>query len=388
MDKQLTISPAFKFITYGLIGIGIITLVLGFINNPAKTWANYLLNNYYFLSIVVGATFFGALQYITQSGWSAGFVRIHQAISNFYPVVFILMLPILFFGMHDLYHWSHAEAVAHDPIIAHKAPYLNMTFFSIRLVIYFAVWFLMTQVLKRYSLKEDQAGGLKYFKKSEFLSKVYIFSLALTFSLFTFDWIMSIDVHWFSTIFAVRNFISGFYHGVVIITLIILILNQYGYLPFLTTSHLRDLTKYIFILGILWAYTWFSQYILIWYANIPEDTIYYLPRVRGAFVSLFYLEVIINWLLPFLVLMSNKLATNKTVLFVLGIILVIGQWIDLYEQIIVGSYGKLEINYIEVGTFLGFLGLFALVVALSLEKHPLIAKNHPYLTESTEHHEH
>ncbi len=386
MDKKLTISPAFKYITYGMIGVGIITLIFGFIYDPVKTWANYLVNNYYFLAVVVGATFFGSLQYITQSGWSAGFVRIPQAIGNFYPVLFLLMLPILIWGMHDLFHWTHAGAAEHDALIAHKSPYLNMPFFIGRYVFYFAVWILLTQMLRRFSLKEDIHGGLVYFKKSEFWSKVYVFSLAFTFSVATFDWIMSIDVHWFSTIFAVRNFVMGFFHGTVIILLIILILNKFGYYPFLNKYHLADFSRYIFILSVIWTYTWFSQYVLIWYANIPEETVYYLPRTKGEFVPLFYLEMTINWLVPFLVLMSNKLATNKTVLFVVGVILVFGQWIDVYNQVIVGTYHHLHIGFIEAGTFIGFIGLFALVVAISLSRVPLVAKNHPYIEESLHHH--
>ncbi|PKP31145.1 MAG: quinol:cytochrome C oxidoreductase, partial [Bacteroidetes bacterium HGW-Bacteroidetes-17] len=275
MDKELTISSKFKNAAYALIGIGIIAFIYGFIKYPERAWANLLINNYYFLALTIGATFFMALQYITQSGWSSGFVRIPQAIANFFPVLLLLMIPLLF-GLHHLYHWSHAEEVAQDAILQHKAPYLNVPFFIIRFFIYFAVWIGLTQLLRKFSHNEDLEGGLKYFEKSEFYSKVYIFSLALTFSLATFDWVMSIDAHWFSTIFAIRNFAMSFYHAVVLITIIIILLNKLGYFPFFNKYHLQDLTKYIFILSIIWAYTWFSQYILIWYANIPEETVYYV----------------------------------------------------------------------------------------------------------------
>ncbi len=385
MDKELTISSKFKNAAFALIGIGIIAFVFGFIKHPDRAWTNLLINNYYFLALAIGATFFMALQYITQSGWSSGFVRIPYAISNFFPILLILMIPLLF-GIHSIYHWSHPEEVAIDKVLQHKAPYLNVPFFIIRFFIYFVVWIGLTRLLRKFTIKEEQVGGLKYFEKSEFYSKVYIFALAATFSFATFDWIMSIDSHWFSTIFAVRNFVMGFYHAVVMITIVIIVLNKLGYFPFFNKFHLKDYSKYIFILGIIWAYTWFSQYILIWYANIPEETVYYVPRTMGEFKPLFYTELIVNWLFPFLALMSTKVATNKNAVLVIAIILMLGQWVDVYMQVTVGTLHHLHIGFIEIGSFLGFIGIFSLVLAYSLKKIPLVAKNHPYIDESLNHH--
>jgi len=386
MDKQLVISKKFNYLTYILMGIGLVTIIAGFYVNPTKTWANYLVNNYYFLSLAIGATFFVALQYITQSGWASAFIRIPQAMANVIPVIAVLMLPILIFGLPDLYHWAHPGAAAHDPIIAHKSPYLNLPFFISRYVIFFAVWIFLTQYLKRLSLKEDREGGMANFYRSELFSKIYIFTLAVTFSLATFDWIMSVDVHWFSTIFAVRNFAMSFYHGTVVITLIVIILSKMGYLPFLTKAHMKDFSKYIFILSIIWTYLWFAQYILIWYANIPEETVYYLPRTKGEFKPLFYLELIINFAIPFALLLSNYLVSHKNTLLAICIIIILGHWVDLYLQIIVGTYGKLQIGLIEIGSFIGFAGLFAYVVAHALKAAPMVPRNHPYLEESLGHH--
>jgi hypothetical protein len=386
LDKQIVVTKKFNYITYALMGIGLITIVAGFFVNPTKTWANYLMNNYYFLSLAIGGTFFVALQYITQTGWSSGFIRIPQAMSNVIPVIAVLMLPILIFGMPEIYQWAHPGVAQTDPIIAHKGPYLNLPFFIFRYIVFFSVWTILTFYLKKLSLKEDQAGGLANFYRSELFSKIYIFTLAITFSLATFDWIMSIDVHWFSTIFAVRNFVMSFYHGTVVITLIVIILNKNGYLPFLNKSHLKDFSKYIFILSIIWTYLWFCQYILIWYANIPEETVYYLPRTKGEFKPLFYMELVINWAIPFALLLSNYLVSHKNTLLAICIIIIFGQWVDLYQQVIVGTYGKLEIGFIEIGSFLGFAGMFAFVVARSLKSAPLVAKNHPYLEESLKHH--
>ena len=386
MDKQLVISKKFNYLTFILMGIGLVTIIVGFFINPTKTWANYLMNNYYFLSLAIGATFFAALQYITQAGWSSAFIRIPQAMSNVIPVIAVLMIPILIFGLPDIYHWAHHGVADHDPIIAHKSPYLNLPFFIFRYILFFAVWIFLTQYLKRLSLKEDRIGGMTNFYRSELFSKIYIFTLAITFSLATFDWIMSVDVHWFSTIFAFRNFAMSFYHGTVVITLIVIILGKLGYLPFLNKAHLKDFSKYIFILSIIWTYLWFAQYILIWYANIPEETVYYLPRTKGEFMPLFYMELVINWVIPFVLLLSNYLVSHKNTLMAICIVIIFGHWVDLYLQIIVGTYGKLQIGFIEIGSFLGFAGMFAFVVARALRAAPLVPKNHPYLEESLQHH--
>lgn len=384
MDKQVTLSSRFKILTAVLILIGVAALVTGAITDSPRFWANLLLNNYYFLTVAIGATFWLALQYVSGSGWSAGFLRIPMAMGTFIPVAAITMLPILF-GAGHIYHWAHHDALQ-DPVIAHKAPYLNMPFFVARYVIFFAVWILITLLLLRYSKKEDEMGGLDYFRKAQFLSKVYIFVLAISFSLSAFDWIMSIDVHWFSTIFAVRNFAMAFFHGTVIVTLIVVILHELDYLPFLNPSHLRDFSKYILVLSMIWTYMWFAQYILIWYANIPEETVYYLPRTKGEFKFFFYAEFVINFLIPFIPLLSGKLGSRAKVLVPICIALIIGQWIDLYQQIFPGTIHHVRIGFIEVGSFIGFLGLFSLVVGWSLSRMPLVPRNHPYLKESMEHH--
>lgn len=381
MDEKYSVSPRLKNTAILLVFIGILTVILGFYFEPEKTWANLLLNNYYFISIAVGATFFYAIQYITQSGWSAQFQRIPLALGAYMTIAGVLIL-FLIFGMNSLFHWSLPDAAVHDAIIEHKSPYLNIPFFFIRIIIFFALWILMVRLLLRTSLKEDQISGLKYFYKSELYSKIYIFILAITFSLFTFDLIMSIDVHWFSTIFAVKNFISGFYHAVAIITLIVIILNRNGYFKSLNKSHLHSFSKYLFILGMIWIYLWFIEYLVIWIANIQEETIYFIERIEGKWKMFFFLNIILNWAIPFFVLMPDKSKQSKPVILFVCILLIIGQWVDLYLQIMPGTLGESSIGFIEIGIFAGYTGLFTLIVTRALSRMPLIPKNHPYLNES------
>lgn len=385
MDEKYSISLRLKYVAAIFVFIGFVTVCFGLYFKSDKTWANLLLNNYYFISIAIGATFFYSIQYITQSGWSAQFMRIPLAMGTYLPIAGVLIL-FLFFGMNSLYHWSLPDAAAHDAIIEHKSPYLNIPFFFIRLIVFFTLWIIMIKLLIRASKNEDQESGMKYFNKSELYSKIYIFILAITFSLFTFDLIMSIDVHWFSTIFAVKNFISGFYHAVVIITLIVIVLNRYGYFKNLNKSHLYNFSKYFFILGIIWAYLWFIQFLVIWFANIQEETIYFIVRTNGNWRIFFFLNIILNWAIPFLFLMSEKTKQSKPAIMVVCIILIIGHWVDLYLQIMPGTVGASNIGFIEIGVFVGYVGLFILVVSRALGRIPLIPKNHPYLNESINHH--
>ena len=381
MDEKYSVSPKLKYVAIILVFIGVVTLSFGFYFKPEKTWANLLLNNYYFISIAIGATFFYAIQYITQSGWSAQFQRIPLALGSYIPIAGILIL-FLFFGMNSIYHWSLPDAAVHDAIIEHKSPYLNIPFFFIRIIIFFSLWVFMIKLLLRTSIKEDQIGGMKYFIKSELYSKIYIFVLAVTFSLFTFDLIMSIDVHWFSTIFAVKNFISGFYHAVAIIALIIIALNRYGHFKTLTKSHLHKFSKYLFILSMIWAYLWFMEYLVIWIAGIQEETIYFIARTQGKWKLFFFLNIIINWAIPFLVLMPDKPKQSKPVIMFICVLLIVGLWVDLFQQVMPGTVGEFSIGFIEIGTFVGLAGLFILIVTRALSKVALIPKNHPYLNES------
>ena len=385
MEDQLKLSGTFKIIMGVFIAVGLSALVAGFVIDPQRTWANYLLNNYYFLMIALGAAFFVALQYISQAGWSAGFKRGGEAMSGYIPVAAVFFLLIIF-GMKNLYEWSHPEAVANDALIAHKSPYLNVPFYYFRLILFFALWILMIWLLRKTSLREDREGGMDLFHKSEHYSKVFIFILAVTVSFSAVDWIKSIDVHWYSTLFALKNFVASFYHGVTILILIVFLLHNKGYFSFLNSYHLHDFSRYIFMLAIVWGYFWFSQFMLIWFGNIPEETVYFVKRWEDGWKVLFFINIFINWFIPFAVLLPTRTSRSKTAIFAVIIVLIIGHYIDLYMQIMPGTTGVLQFGFIEIGTFVGYAGLFSLVTGYWLTKAPLVPVNHPYLSESLEHH--
>ena len=387
MDTKVIFSKNFNYVTYGLMVLGVIGLVFGFLTDTQRTWANILLNNYYFLSLAVGAAFFFSLQYITQSGWSAMFRRVPEALMAYIPYASIIML-LLFFGIHDIYHWSHPDVVAHDELLLHKAPYLNIPFFMIRIVIFCGSWVLLTRYLRKLSLQEDNLAGLAMFEKMEFWSKIFIFVLALTFSMASFDWIMSIDAHWFSTIFAFKNFGAAFYHGTSLIALIAIVLHKKGYFKDMSEYHLLDFSRYMFGLSIIWGYLYFTQFALIWFGNIPEETIYYAKRWDNGWIIFMYFNFAVNWFIPFIVLLPQKLDKNINVVYAICIMLLVGLYTDIYEQVMPDFMKSPSFGIIEIGVLAGMAGLFLFAFSKALAKAPLIPKNHPYLEESIHHYIH
>ncbi len=386
MEEKYILKPQVKYLSFAAIAVGVISIAIGILQTPARAWTSYLIANYYFISIGIGAMFFLAIQSISQSGWSAAFKRIPEAMGSYLPVAGIFML-LLYFGFKYLYPWADSNLVNADELIKHKSPYMNVGFWLLRVVLFFGIWMLLNFLIRKESLKEDIEGGFKHFNQTEFLSKIYIFVMALTFSLGTFDWIMSIDIKWFSTIYAVMNFISGFHHAVALIGLVIIILNRKGYFKMFNDSHLYDFSKYLFVLAIIWGYFWFCQYLLMWYANIPEETIYYIPRVEGVFKEVFFLSVALNFAVPFLVMLSLKARRSKLAYSIVAILMLIGLWVDLYTQVVPGSIGTLHIGFIEIGAFIGFAGLFAFLFLSTFSKAASVPFNHPYLSESLAHHE-
>ena len=390
MKDQITISRNFRIITFLLIAIGAASFIVGLLTDHRLTWAHYLIVNYYFFSLAMGGAFFFVIQKISQSGWSSAFQRIPEAMMSYIPFAALFFL-LLCFGMQDIYQWSHKEAIALDPILQHKSAFLNVPFFFARMVIYFVLWIVLIRKLRKLSLeedltgREDEKGIMSLFGKSELYSKILIFILAVTFSLAAFDWMMSIDLHWYSTIFALKNLIAAFLHGVSILTLIVFILNKLGYFPFLNKFHLHDFARYIFMLSIVWGYFWFAQFMIIWYGNIPEETAYFFVRWQNGWKVLFFLEIGLNWAVPFLILLPVKTSRNTTAIIFVIILLIIGQYIELFVQVIPGTTGLLKFGWVAAGLFLGYAGLFALVVATALSKAKIMPVNHPYLEESLNH---
>ena len=384
MELKFEYKRRWRILFAALFVIGLAGIVFGMVNQPGRTWANILLNNYLFIMLSIGALFFYAVQYITNSGWSALFKRVPMAAGIWLPVGLMLML-VFNFGMNHIYEWTDPKAVAYDKLLQHKAPYLNIPFFYARVVVYFVLWLGLAWWMRKLSLKED-AGGTINVNKHIKASGAFVFAIVFTFTMASVDWIMSIDAHWFSTLFGLKNLLATIYYAVAFMVLLIFWLQKQGYFMEMNEAHRHDFARYLFRLSIVWGYLWFTQFLIIWYANIPEATMYYMPRVQGEWSTLFYIEFAINFAIPFLALMNDQFARTKIVMIVMSLLLLVGMWISLFVQIMPGSIKTLQFGWIEILSFIGFLGLYMYFVFSHLSKVPLIPVNHPYLEESKHRH--
>lgn len=275
----------------------------------------------------------------------------------------------------------------YDKLIAGKKAYLNDGFFILRTVIYLFLWTFIAYMLRKFSKAQDKDDNIKWYNKTRTWSAVFLVIWAVSSSMMAWDWIMSLDPHWFSTLFGWYNFISLFIASLCTILLILIYLKNKGYLVLLNENHLHDLGKYIFGFSVFWTYLWYSQFMLIWYGNIPEETAWFLERKR-EYGLLFFPNLFINFLVPFLVLMRRDAKRNMTVLTLVASILIIFHWIDFFLMIMPSTIGGTwGIGYFEIGMILFFAGMFLYVVFNELAKAPLVPVNHPMYRESLDHHQ-
>lgn len=358
-----------------------------------RIFANLWINNMYFVGLALLGVFFVAIQYVSQAGWSAALIRIPMSFGNWLPIGGILTLAIFLLGGHDIFHWTHeylydVNDPRYDAIIAGKEGYLNTPFFLARMVVYFVVWYLMFRWIQKKSLEEDLNGSSDYYFKLRGISAGFIVFFAVTSSTSAWDWILSIDTHWFSTMFGWYVFASWWVTALAAITLITVILKEQGYLKIVNTGVLHDLGKFVFAFSIFWTYIWFSQFMLIYYSNIPEETVYFIERLSSDHYSIvFFVNLILNFFFPFLVFMPRDSKRHTVFLKIVTIIVLIGHWFDFYLMI---TPGVLKENggfgLLEIGMAIIFGVAFLFVALTGLSKKPLIAKNHPMLKEAEHHH--
>ena len=388
---MFTFPKNIRTLTFALMAIGVAALAYGFMTNADRAWASLLHNTFYFNAIALCALFFVAVQYVAQAGWAISFIRVPQAMMGFLKYGCTLLLLIFILGHHHLYQWTHSElfdpkSPEYDEIIAGKAGFLNMPFYIIRLVLYGLIWAGFAWMIRKNSLQEDNEGGLSIYKKNFRLSAIFVVLFGISSSTSAWDILMSIDVHWFSTLFGWYTFAGLFVSGLAMMCMLILFLRSKGYYENVNENHLHDVGKFMFAFSIFWTYLWFSQFMLIWYANLPEEVVYYQFRWEH-FKLLWIGNLFINFLAPFLVLMPRDAKRQMQILVVAGIIIIIGHWIDVFLMVFPGTIGSAaHIGLVEIGTGLGYLGAFLFVTFSELAKAPLDAKNHPMLVESKHHH--
>jgi hypothetical protein len=353
-----------------------------------RFWSNLLINGFFFLGISLGALFFLALHYATESGWGVVLLRVFEGVMTVMPIGIITLLIVFLagtFGMHGIYPWMDADIVANDDIIWGKTAYLNKPFFWLRVAAYFGVFYLFMLWFKKKSRQEDTEGGTDTHFKMYRRGALFLVFFAVFSSTMSWDFIMSIDTHWYSTLFGWYIFSGIWLSGMVMIMMITLYLRSRGHLPHVNNSHIHDVGKWMFALSFLWSYLWFSQYMLIWYANIPEEVTYFVSRIED-YRFIFYGTFFMNFFFPMVFLMARDTKRATKYLLVIGSIIFVGHWLDVFVMVMPGTlFDQWDFGFLEIGMFLMFLGLTVYGILKAIGKAPLLQKNHPYLDESKHH---
>ncbi|SHI89057.1 quinol:cytochrome c oxidoreductase quinone-binding subunit 2 [Mesonia phycicola] len=354
-----------------------------------KPWAATYVAAFFFFMIALGALAFYAVQYAAQAGWSPVLYRVIEAVTAYLlPGSLIMLLLLALSGMHfnHLFVWMDPEVVKHDELIQGKSAFLNVPFFLIRAVIYIAGWNIFRYLLRKNSLRHDEADHNRWFKQSFKLSAGFLVFFIVTESMMSWDWIMSVDPHWYSTLFGWYVFASLFVSAITVIALITIYLKSRGYLEYVNNSHIHDLAKFMFGISIFWTYLWFSQFMLIWYSNIPEEVTYFITRIEDYNLPFFGM-IVLNFLFPLLVLMNSDYKRVNWFVVMAGVVILIGHYIDIYNMIMPATVGKSWfIGIPEISAIFFFGGLFVFVVFNALTKAPLLAKRNPYIEESKHYH--
>ena len=410
--EQFQVTGRFKTWSLALIGIGVVSLLAGIFiygrgdeEHQARFWGALLQNSVYFLLIVNAAMFFICATTLAMAGFQMSFRRVSEAISvAVIPlgiIALIILLALVLGHQHHIYHWL---TPGNDKLLNGKHVFLNPTFFCIWTILTIGLWIGLGYKMRRLSRSLDNnplpsiEAGKAYVFKTTVWASLYIVWFALTVaSTAPWLWLMSIDAHWYSTMYSWYTFASTFVAGMALITLFVVYLKNQGYLELVNEEHLHDLGKFMFAFSIFWTYLWFAQYMLIWYSNQPEETVYFKDRIGNhehgnGFKGLFFLNLIINFIAPLLILMRRGSKRNYTTVTFMAVLIIFGHWLDFYQMVFPAltrdenGMTHVPMNLFDFGLAAGFVGLIMYSTGRALTKAPLIAKNHPFFKESIIHH--
>ena len=370
--------------------IGAVLAVLGAVacailgaGNPKQFFFSWLVSFLFFLSLALGGLFFVLIQYAAQGGWGVVLRRIGETIFSTIPVMAALFLPLLL-GLRDLYSWAVPGAAEHDALLHWKEPYLNVPFFLIRAAIFFASWSFIALLYYRGSRGQDVTGDPLVSARLRRLAGPAIIVLALTQTFAAIDWIMSLTPHWYSTIFGVYFFAGSFVGFIALLSVVVVAMRRAGLLEtVITAEHLHDVGKLLFAFTAFWAYIAFSQFFLMWYANLPEETIWYKARIEGSWLQVSLLLMAGHFAAPFFFLMGRAVKRKGTTLAIGGAWLLVMHFVDLYWQVMPTLHPHgVSPSVLDLAALVAVGGCFVAAAGWLMRRQALVPLRDPRLAES------
>lgn len=384
----LTVSTGVRAVFGLLIVIGVVTFAMEVNSDPTRAYAAWLHNYWVFLGLGLAGTFFSAIHYLVGATWSVAVRRVADAFSSFVPIALLLFIPVAV-GIPHLYLWSSTVATqgAGAKLIA-KGGYLTPSLFILRNVLFLLLWSFFSWYFARNSTRQDATGQVKFSKTNLKLAAIFLVSFAITYTLATFDTIMSLEPTWYSTIFGVYNWAGIWESGLAAMTIAVILLRRQGALQgIVTREHYWDLGKLVFAFAVFWTYIGFSQFMLIWYANLPEEIEWFIHRIYTGWGAVIIAVTVLKFVIPFFVLMPVKWKENEVVLLFVCSGVILGQWLDVYWMTYPAfSPEHAVLSWNEIGVALGFLGLFGWRVQSFLSRHPVAPHGDPDYVASVRFH--
>lgn len=381
-------TPAqLRVLIIALIGIGLLTFALGLFLNKERTWTSYLVSFFYFSCLGLGGLFFAAIQHIAKAGWSTTVRRYAEAMSSFIPFILLGGI-VLIFGAKTIFPWTNEEVIKSSALIEAKTAYLNIAFLAVRVLVFAAGWMGFKWFIVGNSLNQDKSGDQQLTLKNVGLSIGFILFFAITFTLFSMDMLMSLLPTWYSTIFGIYCFSGLFQSTFAVLSLIIIFMKRAGFVKgYITVEHQHDIVKYMKGFTVFWAYIAFSQFMLIWYANIPEETEYYIIRSQNGWLVISLLLLIFRFIVPFIALLPRGLKRNENHVILVSILILAMQYLDIYWMVYPNfNDGMVKFGIWEIGIFAGFAGLFLFGLTTFFRKFSLVPLKDPRLSEAINHH--
>ena len=386
--EQVTIPPGHSWNRIPLVGAscallgGAACAILG-AANPKQFFFSWLVSFLFFLSLALGALFFVLIQYASQGGWGVVLRRIGETVFATVPVTAVLFLPLLL-GLHDLYSWTVPGAAEHDALLRWKAPFLNVPFFLIRAALYFAAWCFIALLYYRGSRSQDRTGDPAVSARLRRLAGPAIIVLALTQTFASIDWMMSLTPHWYSTIFGVYFFAGSFVGFIALLSVVAVAMRRAGLLDtVISTEHLHDVGKFLFAFTAFWAYIAFCQFLLIWYANLPDETIWYQARLQGSWKTVTIVIMAGHFGVPFFYLMGRAVKRRGSTLAIGGAWLLAMHFLDLYWQVMPTLHPDgIRPSVLDVAAFVAIGGCFVAAAGWLMRREALVPLRDPRLAES------